>query len=147
MKESNAEKIKGKVTSAAREILSKMRAGRGIEHLLQGYADRTDIRLSRRRFDSLDNERVGELFAGSENVRSILGLAPGQCVSVADSGGTIQVVKCISRTPGDYLPFETVKERVRARCLDQQYDELLSQMVKKACVRVNQEAVVLLLPP
>ena len=144
--ESDAEKCRGRVASAAEAILSKTRAGQGLEHVLQGYADNADIKLSRRRVDSLDTERVGEQFAGGENAEKVLALPPGQCVSVADSGETVQIVKCISKTTGNYLPFETVKERVRARCLDRQYDRLVDALAKKADVRINQQALDLLLP-
>ena len=144
--ESDAEKCRGKVASAAEAILSKTRAGQGLEHVLQGYADNADIKLSRRRVDSLDTERVGEQFAGGENAEKVLALAPGQCVSVDDSGGTVRIIKCISKTAGKYVPFETVKERVRARCLDRQYDRLVDELAKKADVRINQQALDLLLP-
>jgi hypothetical protein len=143
----DAEKTKGKVGSATQAILSQMRAGEGLEHVVQGYADKPDINVSCRRVDALDNERVGELFSASASAEKILALAPGECVSVADSGGTVQIIKCISKKTGDYLPLEAVKERARARCLDQLYDRLVGELTKKADVRINQQALDRILPP
>jgi hypothetical protein len=146
-REFDAEKSKGSVASAAQDILAKVREGQDLERILRSYANKTDIKLSARRVDSLDNERVGELFSPSENAEKVLALQQGQCVLVADSSGTVQIIKCISRIQGNCLPFEAVKGRASARCLDQRYDRLVEELAKTAEVRINQEALELLLPP
>ena len=136
-----------RLKSVAQEIASRLDSGQVPEHVVRVYAGRADITLSQRRFDHLDNDRIGELFAGSENATKVLALAPGQSAVIILDGHSLEVVQCGSKTGGDYLPFEMVKDRVKARCLDGQYGQLLRCKVQAADVQVNQRAVDLLLPP
>jgi hypothetical protein len=137
--QSNPKKNAELLEATARKILSKIKGGRGIEQIIQGYVDRKDIKVSYRRFDEINDDRLSEIFTDSENFKKVKALVPGQSVKLTVSENTVYVVKCISKTSGSYLPYENIKAVVKTKYLDQQYDQLVGDMVKKANIEINQK--------
>jgi hypothetical protein len=137
----------GTKQSVVKKIVTELEAGHSTQEVLQRYGSRKDMETSFRRFEALDDERIGELFSGDTNTAKVLALSSGQCVSVTGTAGAVQVVRCISRTAADYLPFEDVKGRVRARYLDKQYEQLVADMAQSAIVERNQKVIESLSPP
>jgi hypothetical protein len=137
--QSNPKKNAELLEATAKKILSKIKGGRGIEQIMQGYVDRKDIKVSCRRFDEINDDRLGEIFTDSENFKKVKALVPGQSLKLAVSENTVYVVKCISKTSGSYLPYENIKAVVKTKYLDQQYDQLVGDMVKKANIEINQK--------
>ena len=125
--------------TTAGEIFSKIKGGQGIEQIMQEYVDRKDIKVSCCRFDEINDDRLSEIFTDSENFKKVKAMVPGQSVKLSASGSTLHIAKCISKTSGSYLPYENIKAVVKTKYLDQKYDQLVGDMVKKADIEINQK--------
>ena len=93
------------------------------------------------RYDLLTGDRLSELFSDSEDSNKVLALVPGQLVSLKNSDGSVRVVKCISKTPSGHLPYEKAKSRVRARYIDEEYDQLIKRLASKAEIKLNPQVI------
>jgi len=127
--------------STAGEIFSQIEAGHDIKQIILGYVDRKDVKVSCRRFDEVNDDRLSEVFADSDDFKKVKALAPCQGAVLSTSESTRHVAKCISKTPGNYLPYEGIKSIVKAKYIDQRYDQLINEMVKKAAIKVNQKVL------
>lgn len=99
-----------------------------------------------RRIDKLDDERLAELFHDDEDLKRVKALTPGATALLGHAPGPVQFVSCLAKSSPELAPYEQVKERARNRCLQQRYEELVSELVKKAEVRTNLEMINSLLP-
>ena len=127
--------------STAGEIFSQIEAGHDIKQIILGYVDRKDVKVSCRRFDEVNDDRLSEVFADSDDFKKVKALAPCQGAVLSTSESTRHVAKCISKTPGNYLPYEGIKSIVKAKYIDQRYDQFINEMVKKAAIKVNQKVL------
>jgi hypothetical protein len=130
--------------SMALRILSRLRAGESMGQATGGPSE--GVRISSRRFNQANAERIGELFGGSEVQKRVTSLIPGGSMIVTHSHHACQVVQCLGRSGNAVLPYEEVKERVRAAYVQKQYDRLITELASKAKVGKSQEVIDSLLP-
>jgi hypothetical protein len=136
---SNSEANGELIQAIARKIISAVKAGADLKTTVQGYDG--NIKAAWQRFNEMDDDRIGELFTDNEQAKQVLRLSPGQSMLLPASDSMVQIVKCISKTPGHNLSFEEVKSRVRSIYIGQLYDYLVDEAVKKADVQINQKAM------
>jgi hypothetical protein len=136
---SNSEANGELIQAIARKIISAVKAGADLKTTVQGYDG--NIKAAWQRFNEMDDDRIGELFTDNEQAKQVLLLSPGQSMLLPASDSMVQIVKCISKTPGHNLSFEEVKSRVRSTYIGQLYDHLVDEAVKKADVQINQKAM------
>jgi hypothetical protein len=136
---SNSETSAESLQAIARNIVSALNAGADLKTAVQKYAG--NIQTTWQRFDEMNDGRIGEVFAGDESAKKILRLAPGQGTWLPVSKDEIRVIRCISKIPGYYPSFEEIKPRVKSIYLDQLYDQLIDESVKKADVQLTHEAM------
>jgi hypothetical protein len=128
-------------------ILAAAEDSRTVQEILQRFGDRKGVRISSRRYEALDSDRISELFSADGDAAKIFALAPSQCLSMTGSVGTAEVIRCVSKTPAAYPPFEAVRERVRARYLDAWYERLVAERVSNAVIERDSKMIDALLPP
>jgi hypothetical protein len=133
--ETNGETIQ----AIAQKIISTVKGGADLKATVQGYDG--NIKATWRRFNEVDDDRIGELFADNEQAKEVLLLSRGQSTLLPASKNMIRVVKCISKTTGHDLSFEKIKSRVKSIYVGQLYDHLVDETVKKADVRINRKAM------
>jgi hypothetical protein len=139
----NLQPLTGLPTNA---IQSELSSGQTAREILQHFGDRKDVRVSTRRFDALDADRIGELFSAARDITGMTSLQPGQCVTTTGPSGAVEIVKCISRTAPETPPFEAVRGRIEVRYLDRQYERLVADAVKAATVQTDLKVIDKLLP-
>jgi len=64
-------------------------------------------------------------------------LSPGEVSPVFEERTAYWVLKCVSRQPLGYRPFDEVRDNVRARYVDGRYEALVNDLVRRARVEVN----------
>jgi PPIC-type PPIASE domain len=136
---SNSETNGETIQAIARKIISTAKGGADLKTTIQEYDG--NIKATWQRFNEMSDDRIGELFTDNEQAKKVLQLSSGQSLLLPVSKSAIQIVRCISKTPGHYLSFEEIKSRVKLIYIDQFYDQLVDEMVKKADVRINRKAM------
>lgn len=131
---------------AAKEILQKTLAGQSAEQILQASDHSNEIKIIHERFDDLDRDRLGELFSNDNTLQKVFKLKAGQSILLSRPNGHVQVVRCCKKISADYLPFEQVRDTVKRRYLDKQYDEWVTSLSKSARVELNKKEMDSLLP-
>jgi hypothetical protein len=66
-------------------------------------------------------------------------LSPGEVSPVFEERSAFWLLKCVSREPLGYRPFEEVRDSVRSRYVDERYDALVNGLVCKAKVEISSE--------
>jgi hypothetical protein len=66
-------------------------------------------------------------------------LSPGQLSPVFEERMSFWVMKCVSREPLGYRPFDEVKDNVRLRYVDEKYGALVIGLASKAQVDINRD--------
>ena len=127
--------------SAAKRLLSKLRAGSTLTNLLKEPPGGAAVKLSGQRFEEINADRLGEMFPDEQQLKAVLALGPGEATLLNDSNAQAKVVRCLGKTPETYRPYEAVQPQVRERWLAQQYDRHIERLASQAKVRVNQKAI------
>jgi hypothetical protein len=66
-------------------------------------------------------------------------LSPGEVSPVFEERSAYWLLKCVSREPLGYRPFEEVRDSVRSRYVDERYDALVNGLASKAKVEISSE--------
>jgi hypothetical protein len=127
-------------------IQADLDKGQTPQEVAQRFNRSAEVAASTRRFDAIDNDRIGELFQTEEDFAKVAALAPGKCVAIAAASGEVEIVRCLSRNGGEIPTFEAARSRVAARYPDVQYNRLIDRRVKSALVQTNPKVIDALLP-
>jgi hypothetical protein len=134
------------VQSAAKELLAQLKAGGSLSNIFKTWPENRGLRISAQRFDEVNPDRLGEMFADEHQSKAVQALAPREAAVVSESDTRAQVVRCQSKTTGSYRPFEATQQQVRERWLAQKYDRHIAGLASLAKVRINQKAIDAVLP-
>jgi len=66
-------------------------------------------------------------------------LSPGEVSPVFEERSAFWLLKCVSREPLGYRPFEEVRDKVRSRYVDERYDAIVNGLVCRAKVEICSE--------
>jgi len=138
----NRDRIQVKIVSPKNgfeDIFTKIVASvenRGeLENLIRTHKDQInvdDILLDDETFDlySRENESLSNL---------IYQLSPNQSQVLTDQDNQMKIVRCVERSKMGVKSFEEVKDIVKKKWIDEQYQEWLGKMECQADIRVNKE--------
>ena len=131
---------------AAKDVFQRAKAGQGADQILQAGGYSNGVKVLTGRYDDLTGDRLGELFSDDKTFQQVRRLKAGRSLRLPSTAGRIQVVRCDTKIPAGYRPFEQVKEQVKRRYVAAQYDEWIITLAKSARVEVNQKELDALLP-
>jgi hypothetical protein len=129
------------VQATARKILAQLKAGAALPGLLKDPGESAAVKVSSRRLEEINADRMSELFPDEEQLKAVLALAPGEAALLTDSETQARVIRCVGKVPGKDRPYEAVQRQVKERWLGQQYDRHLEDLAGKAQIRINQEVI------
>ena len=127
--------------SLADEIVLKVQRGQTLESAALEYTERKDVAILFRRYEQMSDDRMGELFPDGDQLKQTGSLVPGQTIQLARATNEIWLVKCISITASDYLPYEQIRSRVVDRWIDTEYDRLIETRIKNAQIEINRKVL------
>jgi PPIC-type PPIASE domain len=136
---SSSETNRETIQAIAQKIISIAKGGADLKTTVRGYDG--NIKATWQRFNEMSDDRIGELFTDNEQAKKVLRLSRGQSLLLPVSKRTIRIVRCISKTPAHHLSFEGIKSLVKSIYIDQFYDQLVDEMVKKADIRINRKVM------
>lgn len=118
------------------EILIRANAGQPFQLIVNDYKNRETVNVffHKRTFTHEDYFRDSSLL--EEILKTTRNLSHGQ-VNWFINNGSLQIIKVLERAPGGYTPFEQVKEIIRAKLIDEQYEALIQRLIKNAKIQIN----------
>jgi hypothetical protein len=130
-----------KLEALANEIVLKVQSGLTLESAVGAYTDRKDFAIAHRKYEQVQDDRLGELFPDSGHFKAIRALNPGRTVRFRASENEVWIVQCISVTASHDLPYEQIQGILADRYVDLEYERMVDTRVQNARIEVNQEVL------
>ncbi|RTE10848.1 peptidylprolyl isomerase [Paenibacillus whitsoniae] len=119
------------------EIHDRWVAGEVLDKLLEAYGQQNS-RLIAVEEQSLDNASLRVNTMKSPILTDTAEqLSVGGISHVFEENGAFTMMECLEKIPQGYRPFLEVKEQVKSDVIDQQYNELVAQLMKDAVIHIN----------
>ncbi len=129
------------VQSVARKLLSQLKAGGALPDLLHDRSEEDAVKVSWRRLEELNADRLSELFPDEGQIKQVLALAPKDSALLTDSDTQARVVRCVGKVLGTDRPYEAVRAQVKERWLSQRYERHLADLAGQAQLQINQAVI------
>lgn len=124
------------IESVAEDIMLKGRQERALAAIPMDYQGSKYPQVSFRRVEQMDVGRLGALFP--EDHQSP---APGRMVQFSMSKDEVWIVKYITFSPSDYLPYEQIRHRLESGFINEVYDRMIQQRIQDAHIEINHKAM------
>ena len=129
------------IEALGQEIRSKINSSHDCEKIKTAYAHDTDIKISCDQFGDLSYDKINEMFSNDEQAKIVKGMVPGRNILLPLNKHAVQIITCTARRSEKFQPYKSIKEKVKTLFIDQQYNRLLDDMVAKANVVIDNNAI------
>ncbi|GAA3399504.1 hypothetical protein GCM10020370_00250 [Paenibacillus hodogayensis] len=128
---------KGDARALIDDIHDRWAAGEDLDKLLEAYEPKNS-RLIAKEEQILDDASIKDNARNSPILTDTAEqLSVGGISQVFEENGAFTMIVCLEKTPQGYRPFLEVKDQVKSDVIDQQYNELVAQLMKDAVIHIN----------
>lgn len=127
------------LAAATRTLLGQVRAGTRCRAAVDAWSPLPGVKISYSMVENITAERLSEMVGDTNDMVRAWSLKAGQAADLVASGTTAYVMMCTGRDSGGYIAFETSRNVIRQRYLEEKYAQLLAERVGRTVVLVNKD--------
>ena len=115
------------------EATQRLEKGESFEQVAAAYNENGELHEQVFDYESRSGDK-----ARASVREEAMRLSEGQVSGVIHEMNTFSILKCLEKDPLGYRPFDEVKDQLVLLSVRQQYEALVSRLVKSATIKVNQ---------